>query len=75
LREAVDLVDVGVDGRIFKWIFKKCDGSAWAGLIWLRIGNVAGSCRWGIRTMRRISRLAEELLASQEEFCSMELFS
>jgi hypothetical protein len=33
------------DGRIIlKWIFKQWDGQAWAGLICLRIGQVAGPC-------------------------------
>jgi hypothetical protein len=36
------LEDLGVDGRILKWIFKKWDGEAWTGLIWLRIGTGGG---------------------------------
>jgi len=35
--------DPSVDGRfMFKCIFKKLDGGAWTGLIWLRIGTGGG---------------------------------
>jgi len=37
------LQDLGVDGRkMLKWIFKKWDGAAWTGLIWLRIATGEG---------------------------------
>jgi hypothetical protein len=41
------LEDPALDGSmILKWIFEKWDG-AWTGLIWLRIGQAAGSCECG----------------------------
>ena len=42
------LEDPGADEQIIlKWIFKKWDVEAWTGSIWLRQGEVAGSCECG----------------------------
>jgi hypothetical protein len=47
------LDNLGVDGRIIlKRIFKKWDGVAWTGLIWLRIGTGGGL--WVITIRRRL---------------------
>jgi hypothetical protein len=40
LGERGHLVDPGMDGSaILKWIYKKWEGGAWPGVIWLRIGT------------------------------------
>ena len=41
LREGGHFDDQGVDGRISRRIFKKCDG-AWTRLLWPRIGTGGG---------------------------------
>jgi hypothetical protein len=71
--------DLSVDGRI-KWILKKQGGRVWIGFIWLRIGKGGklGSCECGSEPSSSIKGrnfLTEQLLASQEGLCSMELVS
>jgi hypothetical protein len=34
--------DLGVDGRILRWIFRKWDVVLWTGLSWLRIETGGG---------------------------------
>jgi hypothetical protein len=61
-----------------KMNFQDWDGEAWTGLIWLRIGTGGGrlwmrSWTFGFHKMQGISWLAEDLSASQEGLCFMEL--
>ena len=69
--------DSGVGGMIIlKWIYKKWDRKAWTGLIWLRDrwrAVVNAVMYFGFNNKRGTSGLAGNLLASQEEPCSMEL--
>jgi hypothetical protein len=51
------LEDPGIDGRIIlKLIVKKWDEKAWIGLIWLRVGQVAGCCECGNEPSGSIKR-------------------
>jgi hypothetical protein len=48
LRETDELEELGVDGNVmFRGIFRKLVVQVWTGLIWLRIGRVAGTCECG----------------------------
>ena len=42
MREGDHLVDPGVDGRIFGWIFRKGGVGTWTGSMWLRIETGVG---------------------------------
>jgi len=43
LRQRAHLEDAGMDGKIIlRSIFRKWDGVAWTGFIWLRIGTDGG---------------------------------
>jgi hypothetical protein len=77
-KERDHLEDTDVDGRlILKCIVKTWDGGM-DRIIWLRIGidGMLLSMRLyvhGLHNIRRIPSLAEDMLASQEGLCSMEL--
>ena len=57
---------------ILKLIFKKWDGEAWNGLLWLRVGAM-----WQVHAnaVMHLQVPPEYLFASREELCSMELVS
>ena len=65
--------NIKMDFREFGW-----GGEAWTGSIWLIIGT-GGRLLWirgwtfGFHKIREISWIAEDVLASQEGLCSMEL--
>jgi len=74
MRERDHLEGQGVDGRILKWIFKKCYGSI-NRIGVAKWGSMAGCCKCGNESSCSIKceKLPEYLLASQEELCSAEL--
>jgi len=57
LRERDHLEDLGLDGRIIlKWVFKTWVEGTWTGLVWLREGQVTGSCECGYEYSVSIKR-------------------
>ena len=70
MRQRDTLLDL--DERIIsKWSFKKWDGRPRTRLIWFRI--VKGGETFGLYKMRGISRIPEDLSASEEGLRSMQL--
>jgi hypothetical protein len=72
--------DMGIDGKILKWIFKKKDVNSWTGYIWLRKGTScmllwALYCTSGFHKLQGVSGLAKELLASTKQVCLLEWVS
>jgi len=41
-KERGQFEDLGIDGRILKWIFKEWNGQTWIGFIWLMIVTSGG---------------------------------
>ena len=78
LKERDQFGGPGLDGKIIlKWIFGKWNVGVWTGSNWLRMRTGGGHLwlrKWtfGFHKTRRISWLAENLLASQEGLCSKE---
>jgi hypothetical protein len=77
LRERDHLEDLGLDGRIIlNWVFKKLvGGHDWLDLSWdrERWWALVKAVILGFHRKQGISRLPEDLLASQEGLHSMEL--
>jgi hypothetical protein len=72
--------DLGLDGRITLKLIKEWNGNVWTGLFWLRTGTGGWALSNTIINLRVLLNvgnflLAEDLLASQEGLCYMELFS
>jgi hypothetical protein len=63
------LEDVCVDWRILKWILTEQNGRVWSRLFWLKFTALVNI----IRQLRGSWKAAEEMFASEEGLCSMEL--
>jgi hypothetical protein len=68
LRERDNFEDPGIDGRIIlRWIFRKWYVTAWTGSMWLRQGQVTGSCGCGNKPSGSIKyeKFLDQLRTSQ----------